>query len=146
MGLNVLGYPSHLLQRRHPIDACGHEGSVFPSLPGSCLMNFYRDASSALLQLVNQWLNFTYSRSHVFRYGSENTKSGFTRIRLSTNNVNINILILDSPLLIVGVLHVVRLPNRPHGVYVWSHTSHVAGVWINRIGCQSWSWSAEQGK
>ena len=22
---------------------------------------FYRDASSALLQLVNQWLNFTYS-------------------------------------------------------------------------------------
>ena len=31
---------------------------IFPSLPGSRLIIFYRDASSALLQLVNQWLNF----------------------------------------------------------------------------------------
>ena len=31
-------------------------------------MIIYRNASSALLQLVNQWLNFTYSRSHAFRY------------------------------------------------------------------------------
>ena len=38
---------------------------IFPSLPGSRLPIFYRDASSALLQLVNQWLNFTYSRSHA---------------------------------------------------------------------------------
>ena len=29
---------------------------IFPSLPGSRLTFFYRDASSALLQLVNQWL------------------------------------------------------------------------------------------
>ena len=28
---------------------------------------FYRDASSALLQLVNQWLNFTYSRRFPLR-------------------------------------------------------------------------------
>ena len=41
---------------------------IFPSLPGSRLTIFYRDASSALSQLVNQWLNFTYSRSHAFRY------------------------------------------------------------------------------
>ena len=41
---------------------------IFPSLPGSRLTISYRDASSALLQLVNQWLNFTYSRSHAFRY------------------------------------------------------------------------------
>ena len=34
---------------------------IFPSLPGSRLTIFYRDASSALLQLVNQWLNFTYT-------------------------------------------------------------------------------------
>ena len=27
-----------------------------PSLPGSRLTIFYRDASSAILQLVNQWL------------------------------------------------------------------------------------------
>ena len=26
MGLNVLGYESHLLQRCHPVNACGHEG------------------------------------------------------------------------------------------------------------------------
>ena len=31
---------------------------IFPSLPGSRLTIFYRDASSALLQLDNQWLNF----------------------------------------------------------------------------------------
>ena len=32
---------------------------IFPSPPGSRLTNFHRDASSALLQRVNQWLNFT---------------------------------------------------------------------------------------
>ena len=31
---------------------------IFPSLPGSRLTIFYRDASSALLQLVKQWLTF----------------------------------------------------------------------------------------
>ncbi|CAM9764282.1 unnamed protein product, partial [Ascophyllum nodosum] len=31
---------------------------IFPSLHGSRLTIFYRDASSVLLQLVNQWLNF----------------------------------------------------------------------------------------
>ena len=29
MSLNVLGYPSHLLQRCHPL--CGHEGSPYLS-------------------------------------------------------------------------------------------------------------------
>ena len=38
----------------------------------SRLTNFYRDASSALLQLVNQWLNFTCSRINAFRYGRQN--------------------------------------------------------------------------
>ena len=41
----------------HP--ACGHKGSSHLS-PVHALQFFYRDASSALLQLVNQWLNFTY--------------------------------------------------------------------------------------
>ena len=45
---------------------------IVPSLPGSRLTIFYRDASSALLQLVNQWLNFTYSRCHTFRYERKN--------------------------------------------------------------------------
>ena len=40
----------------HP--ACGHKGSSHLS-PVHALQYFYRDASSALLQLVNQWLNFT---------------------------------------------------------------------------------------
>ena len=48
--------------RYHP--ACGHKGSSHLS-PVHALHFFYRDASSALLQLVNQWLNFTYSRSHA---------------------------------------------------------------------------------
>ena len=46
---------------------------------------FYRDASSALLQLVNQWLNFTYSRSHAFRYERKNTNPTLVRIELTTS-------------------------------------------------------------
>ena len=57
---------------------------IFPSLPGSRLTIFYRDASSALLQLVNQWLNFTYSRSHAFRYERKNTNPTLVRIELTT--------------------------------------------------------------
>ena len=45
----------------------------------------YRDASSALLQLVNQWLNFTYSRSHAFRYERKNTNPTLVRIELTTS-------------------------------------------------------------
>ena len=58
---------------------------IFPSLPGSRLTNFYRDASSALSQLVNQWLNFTFSRSHAFRYERKNTKPTLARIELTTS-------------------------------------------------------------
>ena len=38
--------------------ACGHKGSSHLS-PVHALQLFYRDVSSALLQVVNQWLNFT---------------------------------------------------------------------------------------
>ena len=58
---------------------------IFPSLLGSRLTIFYRDASSALLQLVNQWLNFTYSRSHTFRYERKNTNPTLVRIELTTS-------------------------------------------------------------
>ena len=58
---------------------------IFPSPPGSRLTNFYRDASSALLQLVNQWLNFTYSRSHAFRYERKNTNPTLVRIEPTTS-------------------------------------------------------------
>ena len=39
------------------LPSCLWSQRIFPSLPGSRLIIFYRDASSALLQLVNQWLN-----------------------------------------------------------------------------------------
>ena len=41
------------------LPSCRWSLRIFPSLPGSRLTIFYRDASSALLQLVNQWLNST---------------------------------------------------------------------------------------
>ena len=46
---------------------------------------FHRDASSALLQLVNQWLNFAYSRSYAFRYERKNTNPTLVRIELTTS-------------------------------------------------------------
>ena len=66
----------------HP--ACDHKGSSHLS-PIHALYFFYRDASSALLQLVNQWLNFTYSRSHTFRYERKNTNPTLARIELTTS-------------------------------------------------------------
>ena len=67
MDLSVLGYDqSHLLQRSHP--ACwGHQGSSHfsPALPYDL---FYRDASSALLYIVNRsMVELNYSRSRAFR-------------------------------------------------------------------------------
>ena len=49
----------HLTYRRwtSSLPSCLWSQRIFPSLPGSSLRIFYRDASSALLQLVNQWLN-----------------------------------------------------------------------------------------
>ena len=42
------------------LPSCLWSQRIFPSLPGPRLtIFFYRDASSALLRLVNQWLNFT---------------------------------------------------------------------------------------
>ena len=65
--------------------SCLWSQRIFPSLPGSRLTIFYRDASSALLQLVNQWLNFTYSRSDAIRYERKNTNPTLVRIELTTS-------------------------------------------------------------
>ena len=64
-----------------------HQVSSHPSLPGSRLKNFYRVASSALLQLVNKWLDFTYSRSHAFCHGRQKKSKNpaLTRIELTTS-------------------------------------------------------------
>ena len=67
------------------LPSCLWSQRIFPSLPGSRLPIFYRDASSVLLQLVNQWLNFTYSRSHAFRYERKNTNPTLVRIELTTS-------------------------------------------------------------
>ena len=57
----------------------------FPISPRFKPYELYRDASSALLQLVNQWLNFTYSRSHAFRYERKNTNPTLVIIELTTS-------------------------------------------------------------
>ena len=71
-------------RRTSSLPSCLWSLRIFPSLPGSRLTIFYRDSSSALLQLVNQWLNFTYSRSHAFRYERKNTNPTLVRIELTT--------------------------------------------------------------
>ena len=67
-------YTAHffLYSRWAPLLSCLWSLRIFPFLPGSRLTDFYRDTSSALLQLVNQWLTFTFSRTNTFRYGRHN--------------------------------------------------------------------------
>ena len=74
-------------RRTSSLPSCLWSQRIFPSLPGSRLTIFYRDANSALLQLVNQWLNFTYSRSHAFRYETKNTNPTLVRIELTTSGL-----------------------------------------------------------
>ena len=62
----------------HP--ACGHKGSSHLS-PVHALQFFYRDASSALLQLVNQWLNFYLLTFPRFPLRKKEHKSYFGRNR-----------------------------------------------------------------
>ena len=80
------------------LPSCLWSQRIFLSLPGSRLTIFYRDASSALLQLVNQWLNFTYSRSHAFRCERKNTNPTLARIELTTSvlaGVQVNYYLVD---------------------------------------------------
>ena len=66
------------------LPSCLWSRRIFPSLPSSRLTIFYCNVSSPFLQLVHQWLDFTYSRSHAFRYGNQNKISAVTRIELAT--------------------------------------------------------------
>ena len=72
MGLNVATLP--VITKDPPI-----------SLRLTPYVFFNRDASSAILQVVNQWLDFTYSRSHAFRYGKNNINYALTRIEFTTS-------------------------------------------------------------
>ena len=85
MGLGVLGYQSHLLQGCHP--ACGHEESshLSPVLDLFIFIAMQVQRSLLKLLIVKQWLHFTYSRSHAFRYGRNNINPVLTRIELTTS-------------------------------------------------------------
>ena len=74
--IHLFIYPSYFKSMGLNIDIVPVDTKDLPSSPRFTPYDFYRDASSALLQLVNQWLNFTYSRSHAFHYGIKNTCSG----------------------------------------------------------------------
>ena len=68
----------------HP--SCGHEGRIFSSLPRFTPYDFLsRCKFSTLTTLINQWLDFVYSRSHAFRYRKKEQKSCLTRIELTTS-------------------------------------------------------------
>ena len=85
-GMKIILYSSITYGRwTSSLPSCLRSLRIFPSLPGARLTIFYRDASSAILQLVNQWLNFTFSRSHAFRYGRKNTNPTLVRIELTTS-------------------------------------------------------------
>ena len=58
---------------------------ISPSFLGSRLTYFYHDVSSILLHRVNNWLNFTNSRSHASRHGSQSKTPDSTRIELTTS-------------------------------------------------------------
>ena len=110
---------------------------VTKDLPISPRFNFfYRDASSlckfsTLIQLVNQWLNFTYSRSHAFRYERKNTIPTLVRIELTTS-----VLLADVQLVVVvvvvftlkTVLTSIQYPSlsyssRQRNEFPWSHAN-----------------------
>ena len=54
---------------------------IFPSLPDSRLTAFYRDTSSAILQFVNQWLNFYLLTFPRFPLRKKEHKSYFSKNR-----------------------------------------------------------------
>ena len=72
MGLNVLGYQSHLPQRCRPAYTVVTK-DIFLS-PRFSHYDIFRDASSALFQLVNQWLNFTDARIKILLEQESNSR------------------------------------------------------------------------
>ena len=58
-----------------------------PISPRSAPMSFYRDAGSALLHLVNQWLSLWYSRPHAFRYGDQKKTTLLQRLDFTNSDL-----------------------------------------------------------
>ena len=68
------------------LPSCLWSQRILPSLPVHALQFFIAmQVQHSFLQLVNQWLNFTYSRSHTFRYERKNTNPTLVRIELTTS-------------------------------------------------------------
>ena len=58
-----------------------------PISPQLTPTSFYRDAGTALLHLVNQWLNFLYSGPHPFRYGNQKKNKLLLKLELTNSNL-----------------------------------------------------------
>ena len=56
-----------------------------PISPRYTPYDFLSRCKFGILELVNQWLDFTYSRSHAFRYGRKNTNPTLVGIELTTS-------------------------------------------------------------
>ena len=80
MGLNVLDYQSHLPTLLAILPVVTED--LYISLVLAVRV-FIAIGSSALLQFVNQWINFTDSRTNAFRYGRHNKNPALTRIELT---------------------------------------------------------------
>ena len=98
MGLNMLGYHFHVLQRCHPVNACGHEGILSSHLyyPVLALWIFIATQVQHSYNSSNNGLNFTCSRSQPFSAAEEAMIKilPLARIELTTSAL----------LLLVGVL------------------------------------------
>ena len=95
---------------------------ILPSLTGSRLMIVYRDASSALLQLVNQfqWLNFPYPCPHAFHYRRNSTTSGFHKNRIHNFRTSRCSWLPTRP------LNKLRVDEERHKIWFWPSTYQVS--------------------
>ena len=69
------------------LPSCLWSQRIFPSLPSSRLTFFFiaMQVQHSYNSSTNVWLNFTYSRSHAFRYERKNTNPTLVRIELTTS-------------------------------------------------------------
>ena len=137
MGLNVLGYqlnPTYCNIAILPVVT--KDISMSPRFSP---MIVYRDVGSALLQLINQWLNFIYSRSHPFRYGRKNANSSLHKKNrthdFSTTVVVVVVFTLKER---SGLYPVPSLfySSRQRNEFPWSQANPKYGTEKNKIKAQ----------
>ena len=105
------------------LPSCLRSLKIFPSLPGSRLAIFYRDASSALSQLANQWLNIT--SCHVIVAASNTALAG------KCHDVSVEFWGLKTSaatVILLSWLKVKRYPSLLSTLFLfWPCPSHVQG-------------------